>query len=180
MKRNKLAFGVLFSNLLRMVGFERQKPFSLLAGIPVPPSGKRSVFASYHHDGDQAYYDYFARVFADAYQIIRDNSLRKTILSDDADYIMRRIREDYLTGTSCTIVLCGNTTPWRKFVDWEIKASLDKRHGLIGIGLPTNCGLLLNTLPSRNELAIRSDPTTLRVAGLFQLQGFAFSVTLVN
>jgi hypothetical protein len=29
-------------------------------------------------------------------------------------------------------------TPLRKYVDWEIKASLDKQHGLIGVGLPTN------------------------------------------
>jgi hypothetical protein len=29
-------------------------------------------------------------------------------------------------------------TPQRKYVDWEIKASLDKQHGLIGVSLPTN------------------------------------------
>src|SRR6266566_9298796 len=51
---------------------------------------------------------------------------------------MRRIREDYLTGTSGTVVLCGKETPWRKFVDWEIKATLDKQHGLVGVGLPDN------------------------------------------
>lgn len=28
-------------------------------------------------------------------------------------------------------------TPWRKFVDWEIKATLDAKHGLIGLLLPT-------------------------------------------
>jgi antiphage defense system Thoeris ThsB-like protein len=98
---------------------------------------KPGVFISYHHDGDQAYYDYFARVFADFYRIIRDNSLRQEIWSDDPDYVMRRIREDYITGTSCTVVLCGKQTPWRKFVDWEIKASLDKEHALVGISLPT-------------------------------------------
>jgi hypothetical protein len=38
-------------------------------------------------------------------------------------------REDNApTGTSCTIVLCGAETPKRKFVDWEIKAILDKGH----------------------------------------------------
>ena len=29
-------------------------------------------------------------------------------------------------------------TRWRKYVDWEIKATLDKAHGLIGINLPHN------------------------------------------
>ncbi len=35
------------------------------------------------------------------------------------------------------MVLCGRNTPWRKYVDWEIKATLDKDHGLLGIWLPT-------------------------------------------
>ena len=50
---------------------------------------------------------------------------------------MRKIRENYITGSSCTIVLVGRDTPGRKFVDWEIKATLDKGHGLIGVQLPT-------------------------------------------
>lgn len=33
------------------------------------------------------------------------------------------------------MVLCGAEAPQRKFVDWEIKATLDKEHGLIGINL---------------------------------------------
>jgi hypothetical protein len=36
-----------------------------------------------------------------------------------------------------TIVLVGKDTWRRKFVDWEIKATLDKDHGLIGVHLPT-------------------------------------------
>ena len=50
---------------------------------------------------------------------------------------MRRIREEFITGTSCTIVLCGAETAQRKFVDWEIKATLDKEHALIGAALPS-------------------------------------------
>ncbi len=102
---------------------------------PVP--ARRSIFVSYHHADDQTYCDLFSRLFSDTYSVIRDNSLREEIWSDDPEYIMRRIREEYLTGTSCTIVLCGRETPWRKFVDWEIKATLDKQHGLIGIALPS-------------------------------------------
>jgi MTH538 TIR-like domain (DUF1863). len=112
--------------------------FSFFGGIPSQPVEKPVVFVSYHHGADQGYYNRFATVFADTYRIIRDNSLRNEISSDDAEYIMRRIRELDLTGTSCTIVLCGKETPWRKFVDWEIKATLDKQHGLVGIGLPNN------------------------------------------
>lgn len=102
-----------------------------------PPPPKRQVFVSYHHGGDQGYYDAFSRAFSDTYGIIRDDSLDRVIDSDDSQYVMRQIREKYLTGTSCTIVLCGAQTGWRKFVDWEVSATLDKQHGLLGIVLPT-------------------------------------------
>lgn len=95
------------------------------------------VFVSYHHDGDQAYYDAFARTFCDTYEVIRDKSLERAVDSDDPDYVIRRIREQHITGTSCTILLCGAETPGRKYVDWEIKATLDKEHGLVGVYLPT-------------------------------------------
>lgn len=106
----------------------------LLRGAPQ----KRSVFVSYHHDRDQAYYDHFSRVFSDLYGIIRDNSIDRILDSEDTEYVLRRIRENHVAGSSCTVVLCGAETPWRKYVDWEIKATLDKEHGLIGVNLPTN------------------------------------------
>lgn len=99
---------------------------------------KRKIFVSYHHQNDQWYYNEFSRIFSDSYNVIQDNSLDRVIDSDDSEYVMRRIREEYLTGSSCTFVLCGPYTPQRKFVDWEIKATLDKNHGLIGISLPNN------------------------------------------
>jgi hypothetical protein len=98
---------------------------------------KRKIFVSYHHGGDQAYYDYFSKAFGSIYEVMYDNSLDRQIDSDDAEYVMQKIREDYIVGSSCTVVLCGLGTPWRKFVDWEIKSTLDKQHGLIGIKLPT-------------------------------------------
>ncbi len=118
---------------------------------------KRSIFVSYHHGGDRAYYDAFSKLFADTYQVIQDNSVgRQKVIndnlvgpqidSDDAEYVIRKIREDYITGSSCTVVLCGAQTPYRKFVDWEIKATLDKEHGLIAVQLPTNQGFIV---PSR-------------------------------
>lgn len=101
------------------------------------PKAKRKVFVSYRHGGGQAYYQAFSEKFADDYEAVTDNSLDNEIDSDDVDYVMRRIREDYITGTSCTIVLVGNDTWGRKYVDWEIKATLDKKHGLIGVQLPS-------------------------------------------
>jgi hypothetical protein len=50
---------------------------------------------------------------------------------------MRRIREYHLSGSSCTIVLCGAETPRRKYVDWEIMASLTQQMGIVAVLLPT-------------------------------------------
>lgn len=99
---------------------------------------KRKVFVSYHHGGDKAYYDAFINTFSTSYDVIHDNSVERAVDSTNTEYVIRRIRENFITGSSCTIVLCGSQTPWRKFVDWEIKATLDKQHGLIGVNLPTN------------------------------------------
>lgn len=101
------------------------------------PVIKRKIFMSYHHAHDQVYYDSFAKIYCSTYDIIYDNSLDRKIDSNNAEYVMRKIREDYLTGSSCTIVLCGSESYKRKYIDWEIKATLDKEHGLIGIILPT-------------------------------------------
>jgi hypothetical protein len=98
---------------------------------------RRKVFVSYHHRGDQGYYDAFSRVFHDGYETITDNSLERRVDSADVNYILRRIREFHLNGSSCTIVLCGRDTPKRKYVDWEIEASLNQNMGLVGIGLPS-------------------------------------------
>ncbi|HEY4745491.1 MAG TPA: TIR domain-containing protein [Desulfuromonadaceae bacterium] len=106
--------------------------------LPGFRASKRRIFVSYHHHGDSAYYDEFARLSAATCVVIQDNSVEYEVESDNADYVIRAIRECYITGSSCTVVLCGAQTPWRKLVDWEIKATLDKQHGLIGINLPTN------------------------------------------
>jgi hypothetical protein len=59
---------------------------------------KRKVFISYHHGGDQPYYDALSRAFSRDYDIVTDNSLARGIESDVVEYIMRRIRENYITG----------------------------------------------------------------------------------
>lgn len=97
---------------------------------------KRKVFVSYHHGGDQAYYDEFSRGFCDKLDIITDRSLDRARDSNDPAYIMRYIRENHLTGASTLIVLCGVDTPYRKFVDWEISAGLAQQMALLGVKLP--------------------------------------------
>lgn len=114
------------------------KPFSLgdLYGLSGFEIKRPRIFFSYQHATDQYYYHEFSRIFHDTHECVYDSSLDDEIDSDDHDYIKQRIRDEFISGTSCTIVLIGPTTYQRKHVDWEIKATLDKQHGLIGIQLP--------------------------------------------
>lgn len=96
---------------------------------------KRKIFVSYHHDNDQWYADQLKSMASD-YEIFTDRSLDRRINSANTDYVQWKIKEEYLKGTSVTVVLCGAETYKRKYVDWEIYHTLELRHGLIGIFLP--------------------------------------------
>ena len=102
---------------------------------------KRKVFISYYH-GDQDAVNKFVKDFGDVF-------IPKTIGvkdgdfdfdSNDPQYIMRKIREQKLEDSTVTIVLVGSCTHSRRYVDWEIKASLQQGqsmpNGLIAINLP--------------------------------------------
>ncbi len=90
------------------------------------------VFISYHHK-DQKQVDNFINTFDNQRNgfIVRgvgiemDNDI---INSDNTDYVMRKIRERYIKDSTVTIVLIGSETWSRRYVDWEIQASL--RHGV--------------------------------------------------
>ena len=126
----------------------------IMSPFLVRPPVKHKVFISYHHGGDQPYYDAFSETFDDQYDAITDNSLERKIDRDDTKYVIRRIRENFITGSSCTIVLVGADTPKRKYIDWEVKATLDKQHGLIGVQLPTitvNQNNTVNIPPRLND-----------------------------
>jgi len=104
------------------------------------------VFISYHHD-DQDEVDEFIKKFDYECGVFITRSLgigmaQDIIDSSDTDYVMRRIRELYLKDSTATIVLIGKCTWARRYIDWEIQASL--RHGatitpngLLGIKLPS-------------------------------------------
>lgn len=114
-----------------------QSLLSALSGLPQ----KRKVFVSYHHQ-DQTAADAFRSIFGDAYEVFSDASLDRLIDSGSPLYTLRTIREDYITGTSITIVLCGVDTWKRKYIDWEIHSTLHKDHALLGIMLPNITGAL--------------------------------------
>jgi hypothetical protein len=91
---------------------------------------------SYHHERDQFWYDHFSNTFSDENEVFRDQSLDDEVDSEDLEYVNRVIREDYINGSSITIVLCGAETWKRRFIDWEIASTLHYEHALLGILIP--------------------------------------------
>ena len=104
-------------------------------------SVRRTVFISYYH-GDQELVNKFVKDFEDVFIAktvgVKDGDF--DFDSDNPEYIMRRIREEKLGESTVTIVLVGSCTHSRRYVDWEIKASLQQGktlpNGLIAINLP--------------------------------------------
>ncbi|WP_167618073.1 TIR domain-containing protein [Maribellus sediminis] len=80
-----------------------------------------------------------------------DKSLDEALDSDNEDYIMRKIREDYLSDTTVTIFLIGQYSAennWlqnQTYIKRELQASLyngqgNTKNGVLGIVLPTMTG----------------------------------------
>ena len=93
----------------------------------------RRVFVTYHH-ADQAEVMRFIDRFASAFHEMRAIGVSdedEFIDSSDTDYVLRRIREKYVKGTSATIALLGTCTWARRYVDWEIAATL--RNNPLGV-----------------------------------------------
>lgn len=119
---------------------------------------RHKVFISYHHD-DQQYVDAFVKTFDNQQDVFIKRAVGvmsdDIIDSTDTDYVMRRIRELYLTDSTVTIVLIGQCTWARRYVDWEIASTLrndskNKRSGLLAITLPYLAGKD-KELPARFE-----------------------------
>ncbi len=102
---------------------------------------KHRCFVSYHKVNSTAvrnFVEEFSDVFTAKTVGVTDED--DFIDSDDRDYVMRRIREKYLSNTTVTIVLIGECTKARKYVDWEIASTLrndpvNGRSGLLGINM---------------------------------------------
>ena len=102
---------------------------------------RHNIFLSYYHSQDQRYKERFIQMMGDN---IIDKSVNLGDIIDNnipTEAVLQRIREDYIAQVSVTLVLIGPCTWQRKYVDWEIGASLrdaqtNKRCGLLGILLP--------------------------------------------
>lgn len=103
---------------------------------------KRKVFIS-HYEGDRKEVDTFIDDFRGVFnpKVLGANNNDEFINSTNTDYVMQCVREQYLGDSTVTIVLIGSCTHSRRYVDWEIKSSLQQGkilpNGLIGIVLPS-------------------------------------------
>jgi hypothetical protein len=107
----------------------------------------RNFFVSYHHEYDQAYVKALREVKQG--MKIADYSLKEDVSEYSDDEIYKIIRDKMRT-CSVTIILIGERTGHRKWIDWELWASLrgyknsryPKRSfrpkGLLAIYLPTS------------------------------------------
>ena len=104
---------------------------------------RHKVFVSYHHANDQKYKNEFVRMMGDD---IVDKSVEDGDIDDDnlaTETVRQKIRDDFISDATVTIVLIGPCTWQRKHVDWEIGSSLrqtkkNPRCGLLGIMLPNH------------------------------------------
>lgn len=105
-------------------------------------------FISYKKE-DVAYKDYLIDHLGGANFV--NKSLDRAINSDDGDYVMKVIRQDYLCDSTVTMFLIGQHSSENEGYDWmgdrnyfikrEIAASLfngsgNTRNGILGIVLP--------------------------------------------
>lgn len=102
---------------------------------------RHKVFISYHHDADQAYADKIRDIYGG--EAIIDKSMYDDFSHLQTETILNKIRKEHLLDSTVTIVLVGEHTWGRKWIDWEIYASLRPyaertRNGLVGIYLPNH------------------------------------------
>ena len=103
---------------------------------------RHKCFLSYHaEDAEEVltFVESFGEIFIP--RVIGISEDEPWVGSDNVEYILDKIREDYLSDSTVTIVLVGRCTWARKFVDWEIYSSLrrgkvNRLNGLMAIELP--------------------------------------------
>ena len=129
---------------------------------------RHKCFVSFHradHDSLVA----FKQRFDDTHDsfIFRGQEMPEDIIqSSNDDYVMSRIRERFLKDSTVTIVLVGACTWSRKFVDWEVKASLARpalglANGLLAVVLnPARRTNPAPRLPERVRLNVESGYAT--------------------
>jgi hypothetical protein len=115
------------------------------ASLPSPSAQPtcRIVFVSHSHL-HEVETKQFLKEFAGAFiaRHVGVSNRDDFIDSTNPDYVMSQIRKKYIGPATVTIVLVGACTHSRRYVDWEIKASLQQGqdrlpNGLLALKLPS-------------------------------------------
>lgn len=133
---------------------------------------KRNVFLTYHH-ANQVEVSNLITASRHAFHDMRAVGVSEDddfVESDNTDYVLRRIREEYIRGTSATVALIGRCSWARKYVDWEIAATLrnnpnDPRGALLATQLPSIDGRNDVNLPNRLAINRQYDAESDRELG---------------
>src|ERR1700737_2851598 len=86
---------------------------------------RHKCFVSYHvgdEDEGATFLEDYATVFIPTVVGITEDD--DFVDSEDTEYIMDRIRQEYLADSTVTIVMLGQCTWARRFVDWGVYSSL--------------------------------------------------------
>lgn len=116
-------------NILARLLAEQQQPI------------RRKCFVSYY-SADTKAVDKFLTDFGDVFipKVIGVGDGADFINSSDSEYVMSRIRSEFLGDSTVTICLIGTCTHSRRYIDWELKTGLRQGNytpnGLLGILLP--------------------------------------------
>ncbi|TKU16507.1 TIR domain-containing protein [Citrobacter sp. wls827] len=104
---------------------------------------KHNVFISYHHKNDQDFKEELLKL-NEEHKIFIDQSVYTGDIDEtlDAQVIREKIRDEYLSDSTVTILLVGTETKNRKHIDWELYSSMydgkiNKKSGVLVINLPT-------------------------------------------
>jgi len=121
----------------------------------------RNFFVSYHHDYDQKYVNALRQIKQG--MKVADYSLKEDI-SEYTDEEIYKVIRNKMRACSVTIIIIGERTGHRKWIDWELWASLRgyknsrnpkrsfKPKGLLAIYLPTAS----HSVPKRLQANIKS------------------------
>lgn len=95
----------------------------------------RHVFFSFHYQRDIVRVNQIRNlpeIIDESAAGFKDSSLWEEAKkkSDDA---VKKLIDDGLIGTSVTVVCIGNKTAGRKFINYEIRKSIDRGNGILGV-----------------------------------------------
>jgi hypothetical protein len=118
-----------------------------------------------------------------------DKSLHEPINSDDEDYIMRKIRENYLSDSTVTIFLIGSNSAENSFlqnqtfIKRELQASLyngvnNTKNGVLGVVLPSMTNSIY--LGTNNCLTCGSSHKIVKIDDVTIIKEFSYNYYVPN